>query len=219
VETVSVVIARAIWLINLAELNPKGLRLVPDLSNALTDAYDFDDQPEDAPVKIGATAESSLKFKNGRFESALGAIKVSLDVFDDGLVAETSVSTDVTEQFLEHALSWSTAFGLRFDSELIFKKVYVSEVVVRFGSPILKSFDKLNKFSEILTDNSSGVVQGQIFSPTAFTFAANVGTQQFSVERRNNSPAGANLFYSKSSMTTSMHFKLLSKFEELLSAQ
>ncbi len=218
-ETVSIVIARAIWLINLADLNPKGLRLVPDLSDALTDAYDFDEQPEDAPFRVGPTADSILKFKNGQFETESGLVRVGLDVYDDGLVAETSVSTDVSEQFLEHVLYWSTSFGLRFDAELIFNKVYVSEVVVRFASPVLKNFAQLNKFSDVLTENAPGFGPGQTFSLTAITFGASLGTQQFSVERRNNSPADANVFYSKSSMKTSMHLRMLSQFEQLLSVQ
>jgi hypothetical protein len=214
-EVLSVLAAKSIWLTNLTELNPKGLRLFPNLSDSLTDMYDFDEQPEDAPIKPGATPDAGIHFRNGQFETDEGFIRVALDVFDDGFVGNTSASTDVTEKFLEHVLNWATSFGLKFNRGLLFNKLFVSEIVVKFSGPVLYKFESLKTFSELLSKNAQNIVQGQEFAPSSLVFAANVGTQQFSIDRRNNTPIGENVFYSKSNMQTSTHVKMLQDFEDL----
>jgi hypothetical protein len=213
-EVLSVLSAKSIWLTNLSELNPKGLRLFPNLSDALTDMYDFDEQPEDAPIKPGATPDLGIHFRNGQFETDDGFVKVGLDVFDDGFVADTSVSTDVTEKFLEHVLNWAMTFGLKFNRGLLFNKIFVSEIVVKFSGPVLQRFESLNMFSELLSENAPNIVQGLKFAPSSLTFAANIGSQQFTIERRNNTPIDANVFFSKSNMRTSSHLKMLQDFED-----
>ena len=88
-KLLSVISARSTWLFNLGDLNPKGLRLFPQLIDALTEAYDFDDQPQDAPNAPGEKpSQLGIQFKNGKFETDEGPIRVALELFDDGIVAE-----------------------------------------------------------------------------------------------------------------------------------
>jgi hypothetical protein len=214
VELLSVASAKSIWLMNLAELNPKGLRLFPNLSDALTDLYDFEEQADDAPTLPGNASQSGIKFKNGQFETERGFVRVGLEVYDDGLVAETSVSTEVSDKFITHALDWaSTAFSLRYNPSLLMNRIYWSEVVVKFGSPISKGLISLNAFAEILSQNTKGNPE---YSPSGITFTTSGSANTFTIERRANTPIEANVFYSKAPMDTAMHLGLLAEFEKLL---
>ena len=124
-EAVSIVSAKSIWLMNLSDLNPKGLRLFPDLSDALVAMYDFDEQPDNAPTALGNTTQPGVKFENGQFETDNGTVRVGLDLYADGIVADTSVSTEVTDAFVSHALNWATSsFGLKYDPRLLMKRMY-----------------------------------------------------------------------------------------------
>lgn len=214
-ETISIVSAKSIWLMNLADINPKGLRLFPDLSDALVEAYDFDEQPDDAPTTLGNTTQPSIKFENGQFDTPNGVVRVGLELYADGIVADTSISTDITDAFVQHALNWGNAtFGLNYDPRLLMKKMYASEVVVRLNSSFSKHLTPLNAFAELLTKAIPG---GQRYAPIGVNFSSVAPTPNpFFIERRANTPIDSNVFYSKASIDTALHLKLLGEFDALL---
>lgn len=215
-EQLAIASAKSIWLVNLAELNPKGLRLFPNLTNALTDLYDFDEQPDDAPTVPGTSSQPGIKFKNGQFETEQGAVRVSLELYDDGIVADSSVSTEVTNLFIQHAIDWATtAFGLKFSPSLVMNQLYASEVVVKLTSRFSERLKPLSTFADLLSGNSFGAPP-QAFFPSGVTFATASGGAPFTIERRANTPLDANVFYSKAAIDTSTHLKLLADFDRML---
>ena len=118
-ELITVVSAKAIWLINTIDLYPKGLRILPQLTDALLEKYDFDEPAEDA-----AKPANSIKLKNGFFEKDGDAYRVGLEIYDDGFVGDSASSTALTEEFLAHALDWAKAtFQIKFDPSLMTRKI------------------------------------------------------------------------------------------------
>ena len=194
-KCLSVISARCTWLFNLNELNPKGLRLFPQLTDALTEAYDFDDQPDDAPLEPGTDkAQPGLKFKNGQFEIGDGAVRVALELYDDGIIGESAVSTEVTSLFLQHAIDWATkSFELTFDHQLITNRIHGSEVVVQFSSRLSEALQPLSAFADLLSETAFSRPLQNYF-PSGVTFEAAGGGAPFTIEKRANTPSEATFF-------------------------
>src|SRR5689334_8605156 len=104
---VSVGLARAVWLIDATEMNPRGRNLDYSLFPALVDRYhfrkypDLDEQDDDEEKK---DKEPGFKFTEGVFTNPEGVdVAVNLTLYADGLVAETRSSTDDCDVFLGSA--------------------------------------------------------------------------------------------------------------------
>lgn len=214
-ELISVVSAKAIWLINTLDLNPKGLRILPKLTEALIEAYDFDPPPQDP------SNPNSVKLKDGMFEKGSEVYRVGLEIYDDGFVGESAHSTELTEEFLTHTVEWATAnFDIKFDPSLLMRKVYVSEVVVRFTSKLATVFQPFADFSELLARSVDAPgAEGFMLSALTFTARIPVGNnlKAISIERRANTSPDSNVFYCKAPLPTKEFLELLDKFDVLLS--
>ena len=218
-KLLSVISARSTWLFNLADLNPKGRLLFPQLTDALTEAYDFDDQPEGAPIAPGEPSQPGIKFKNGRFETNDGPIRVALELFDDGIVAESAASTDVTNALVQHVIEWAVkSFDLSFDQSQVRERILGSELAVQFTPRLADAMKPLGAFAELLSNTSLNLPQQKYF-PSGVTFSTAAGTAPFSIEKRANTSPEANIFYSKAMTDTKTHLSLLEQFERLLAAQ
>ena len=210
------VAARSTWLFNMLELNPKGQRLFPYLTDALTEQYDFDDQPEPSTDATSSDKQVGTKFKNGQFDSKSGPVVVSLDLYDDGLAAVTSHSSEVTDEFIRHAISWAeSTFSLKFDPSLVVNRIYVSEVVVKLSGSLADRLKPLGAFADLLSSHSFGKPP-QPFSPSGITFTSGDGSTTFTLDRRTNTPVSANVFYSRALTDTATHLTLLSDLEQIL---
>ncbi len=217
-KLLSVLAARSTWLFNLGDLNPKGLRLFPQITDALTEAYDFDEQPDDAPLAPGEKpAQPGIRFKNGVFDTEIGPVRVGLELFDDGVVAESSASTKVTNAFVEHVINWAVeTFDLSFDPTLVRERIYGSELAVQFTPTLSAALSPLGLFSDVLSATSFNL-PAQKFLPSGVSFAPASGAAPFSIDRRANTTPEANVFYSKAMTDTETHIRLLEQFEKLLS--
>jgi hypothetical protein len=216
-KLLSVLAARSTWLFNLVDLNPKGLRLFPEITDALREAYDFDDQPDDAPLTPGEKPmQPGIKFKNGQFQTDTGSIRVALEIFDDGVIAESSASTEVTDAFLTHVIDWVVqSYELTFDPGLVRERIHGSELSVQFTPRLSEALKPLGAFAELLSSVSFNLPP-QTYYPSGVSFSTATGAAPFSIEKRANTSPDANVFYSKAMTDTKTHLALLDKFERLL---
>jgi hypothetical protein len=212
-ELISVASAKAIWLVNATDLNPQGHRILPQLTEALVETFDFDPPGDQQP------GQNSIKLKEGMFEKDGEAFRVALEIYDDGFVAESAHSTALTEEFLLHAIEWAkTNFRIRFEPSFVWRKMYYSELVVRFSSPLANACAAFAKFSEVLSQSlADSGTDG--FMLSALTFSAKnppAGPKAVIIERRANTGPDANLFYCKAPVNTDEFRKLLKAFDQLL---
>jgi hypothetical protein len=221
-QLLSVNTARAIWLIQTRDLNPRG-RNIDKLLEWLKSTYHFEKYPESPiPDENKGWVFSTGSFPRGKDEDGREKnIYVDLTIFNDGLVATTRSSTKDTEDFLVKALTLAAAeFHLVFSPEMIRKKIYLSELEVRMA----KSLNLLNPKLKTFADRISSL-QGNVppisYECSTIVFQADPSVQQwrpsqFQLERKLNVPISENRYYSAAPLHTEEHLELLKSFEEFI---
>jgi hypothetical protein len=215
VELISIALARAVWLLDIRDTNPRGMNLRHTLLPALVEKYRFSKYPSDS--ELNENKEEGEKFQSGEFHNSEGQkIVVHLTFFDTGLVAETRSSTRDSEAFLDDVTGWMVAeFGLVFRPELLRQKGYLSQVYVRTEH----SLDALNPKLRDFAARLSSLVSVP-FETFGINLAANadmsVKPGMFSFERALNIPFRENRYWSQAPLHTDTHLELLQEFEQIL---
>lgn len=217
----SVALARVIWLFDFAEFNPKGLNLWP-LCEWLIGKYRFSGYPKNL---LDLDSEKALSFQFGSFiNSNKENVLISLSVYNNGLAANASSSTEDAEQFLQQlAVLVNEQFAMKVPSNL--RRGYVSQLEVE-SNFILRGLNPvLPNFAELLAKNAStldgksrqfdfGVLQlwsddvNPATSPAYFRFERKVGL-----------PFSSNRFFSQAALPTRDHREFLASFEKALEVQ
>ena len=214
----SVNAARAVWLLDIDELNPHGRRLFPDLVPALVAAFGFTVFPENSG-QMDPTAKTGIAFKNGKFPCVDGPVSWDFEIHAAGIAVETKNSTTVSEGLLGELVDWGVReFGLNFRPAMIRKTVYVSQLVFYPDGDINKGLDRLNGFADIL---SSVPIIGDVkkIELNSLYFKSEGSDRwAFTFERRADAPFSENKYFSASDVPTDVHIELINRFEALLSS-
>ncbi len=221
-QLLSVGLARSIWLFDVNELNPSGKQIFPDVLTWLGEKYSFQSFPK-AIVETDES-KSGYQFKNGKFQTDDGPITGNFSIHNDGFIAETFASTEISDQFLSEILrAASSKYGLASNFEPVMRKLYISEVNVRFDHDLSvfgKSFAGFcEKLNGLMTRHNLPKYEmtGMIFAPD--TSATSYKPPGFMLERKTNTPFPANRYWSKSPFTTSDHLAALEAYESLLAGE
>lgn len=216
-KQIVVAMARTIWVFDLALFNPKGLNLWP-VCEWLIKEYRFASFPKNV---LDFNAEKGLAFQAAPFINSKGEnVLVALSVFNNGLVAEASSSTDDSEAFLEKVTTEiSKTFGLTVPSG--FGRAYVSQLEVELRLSLAAINPKLGEIAEFL----SGSVQPYDGKPRNYNFGAlqfwtedvNPATSPayFRLERKVGAPFSRNHYFSQSALKTHEHRALLERIETM----
>ncbi|MGH9721361.1 MAG: hypothetical protein ACRD8O_14210 [Bryobacteraceae bacterium] len=209
-QLINVAVARSIWLLSFDELNPRGVRLNPTLAEALEDRYDFRRQKRDEKPN------EPWHFQLGAFTVDGIQVNVNLQIYGDGMMAETTSSTEKSDSFLQDLLAWSAAkFGLNYHDGIVKKKFYYSELVVQAKVDFCNTCERLNQFAKKLSDTPV-FGGGQSQQVTAISFGPdNPVWPSFTFERRVNTSFAEDKYYSRAALQTDSHLALLSEFEDL----
>jgi hypothetical protein len=218
----SVMLARAIWIFDIQDLNPKGKSIFPDLFDWLRDQYHFEKFPKSIDDR---DQHGGWAFSEGEFQVKEEIfIKVDLAIYNDGLVATTRSSTSDSEAFLANALELLCEdYSLLFDPQMIRRKLYLSEINVAVEGSLRAINPALGEFSKKISSALS--LDGEVgFQPTGIIFgidqtALPTSKQLFSgfgFERKAGAPFSENRFYSKAPLPTDQHLKLLEELERTM---
>lgn len=231
-------LARSIWLFDLRDLNPKGKDLVGDLVGWIKDQYGFAVAPDPdnpipsppaptspAPQTAPTQAPGGLAFQRGNFQAQEEFfISIhSLTLYDDGIVVDTASSTEDADRFAEHLLKSAVGeFKIAFEPEMVRRKLYLSELIVRSEMKLESLHPALAMFATKLPVNIAG---GQVlpFGVGAVSFWSepnDAGQHRvFSLERQLGRASSENRFYSQAPLQTPVHFGLLQDLEKLVLAK
>src|SRR5205823_4252975 len=99
-------------------LNLQGKRLVPDLITAIRDRYQFLRSPLPKLEELDETA--GIKFSEGKFKKGDSDLRIALEIYKDGLIAETRLDTDSADAVLDDLFAWmGQQFGLKNESHIL----------------------------------------------------------------------------------------------------
>lgn len=215
-KLISIQSARAVWLVSLNQINPRGRNILP-LVIALIERYKFEKRPD---AKSLTEVPTKIVFDVGSFLGADGyPVYVGLTVHDDGLVVQTRSSTLDAEHFLEDMFSWlAKDYQLPAASELSIRKLYMSDVIVQLDRPLNVFNERVARFARSL-ESGLGEMQPKPMRLVNINFATDPGeTNQQQAALRIEHAVGTsfreNKFYSSAPIHTHEHLRLLERFEE-----
>jgi hypothetical protein len=208
-------LARTIWLFELARMNPTGMSLkgvIEEIgkryrfAKAPTNELDFDEQ-------------RSLAFKAGTFTGARKVpVIVGLNIYNDGLVADTVASTDESTEFLIDLALWlNNTYGLAVPKE---RKVnFLSQVDFQSDVSLINLNRRLEAFAANLeTFAKSSDKHYEVGSIQLWT--EDVGkpgsAAPVKIERKISAPFSANHYFSQAPLPTTTHMEFLNEFEAIL---
>lgn len=216
--------ARSIWLVNLVDLNPRGLNLIT-LIQPIVEKYKFLVFPT-TPKDLGFDKETKeIKFSGGSFKKdSQHNIGIELTLFNDGLVADTRSSTRDSDSFLDDLLKWiSGEFDLVPYEEVLRSKVYVSELWVQTDKSLNSLNPKLENFAKKITSLIEGYSHDSIsYETSGVTFWTDPTVinppNPFRFERIIDRPFAENRYYSAAPLQTEIHLELLDELESILTS-
>ncbi len=210
-QLAKVQLARAIWLFDTGELNPYGTSIFPALIYRAVDRYGFRKYPD--PKQF--TVSNSLRLEFGQFVENGSAYEASIEIFNDGITADTRHSTSISELFLWDVVKWACGeFGFTFTRQMAKKHRFRSELILYGDRGLAALCETLDKMSDIVSK-----VTGESTELTALTFGTDGKGKAsiFSFERKLDEPFGNLKYYSAAQMQTMDHIKVLNEFGQILS--
>ena len=216
-ELVSVATARVAWLFDIAELNPRGKSIFPEILEWLEEEYHFEKAPKSATDLDDSKA---LSFSRGTFQVQEEIfVDVELKIFSDGLVAHTWSSTRNSEAFLDNILkSAADEFNLTYKPEIVRRKICLSELNVRSSKELIGINPKLaqiaEKVSELLPKNIKLAYEFAGLAVWPIQGVSNTSIAPFRFERKLNTSPDEHKFYSTAPLHTDEHLELLDWFEK-----
>jgi len=205
-------LARTVWLFDLSLLNPTGMSLKGVVAE-VTKRYQFAQAPKH---ELDFDDQRSLAFKGGTFVGQRKVpLFVALNIYSDGLVADTMSSTDESTEFLNDLAKWlSDTYGLNVPKE---RRVnYLSQIDFRSDVSLIN----LNRRLEAFAENLAKSVGRNYEVGSIQLWTEDVGKPgslaAVRIERKISAPFSANHYYSQAPLPTTAHMELLSEFEALL---
>ena len=210
-ELLNVVTARAIWLLDMNELNPSGKNLFPELIEWLGDEYHFEKRPSSV-TDVDDT--KALVFSRGQFQAREEIfIAVEMKIYNDGIVANTWSSTHDSEAFLADVISSAKRdFSLAFRENDV-RRLYLSELNVHSSINLPSLNPKLIEFSDKISKLAKHDFEfaGISFWPRQNYPPNNIPA--FSLERKVKSDCSENKYFSRASFHTDDHLKIVEEME------
>jgi hypothetical protein len=210
----AVLLARTIFFVESAELNPRGAAYYPDIITKLVERYQFKNYPtkfEDFNETKGIVLAAG---KHG--DKTIQAVTI----YNWGISLDTTSSTKDSESLLIEALTWAAEnIKLHFSPDMIKRKAYVSHLLVQSDAPILALnpfFDSVS--SQINKELASSVRLPYHFVPRGISFGLDpeeqrIPVQVFSIERRDGVAYSEGKYFATAPVPTDVHFSILEQFE------
>jgi len=219
-ELASILLARAMALVEPSEFNPRGVISYRDLVTAIVSRYNFQKYPQ----KLEELDETKgVVFSSGQ----IGDREISqLVIYTHGLLLDTRASTQESKHLLEEALGWaSKELKLAYKPSMIKRWLYTSQIVFYSKASltgISAAFQKLADGVESNVRNTTG--ESLRYELTSLVVEYDQLTRKhalghFSIQRRENTPFSEDKYFSDAPLPTDVHIKLLEQFEADISSK
>jgi hypothetical protein len=208
-------LARTIWLFELARLNPTGMSLKAVIEE-IGKRYRFAKAPAN---ELDLDEQRSLAFKAGTFTGARKvSIIVGLNIYNDGLAADTVSSTDESTEFLLDLAKWlNDTYGLAVPKER--RVIYLSQIDFQSEVSLINLNRRLEAFAENLQNLAKSADKPYEVGSIQF-WTEDIGkpgsASPVKIERKVSAPFSANHYFSQAPLPTKAHMELLNEFEAIL---
>ena len=211
-ELVSINLARAVAVLEVESLDPKGRKTAPENIKILAEKYAFTKVPQ---TFAELDFQKGVEFLAGRF----GSVAIQrLGMFANGIVVDSRSSTEDSAVVLADILEFAKKeLGSvmkmarhHFISQLVFRSDLDFSLLV---NPILKPI--LDRVSQAA---SAGMNHPFVYEATTILMGVDMSQSrlapnQFSIERRAETPFSENLYFSASPLQTPEHIRTLEEIE------
>lgn len=210
----AVLIARVLGFVELATLNPQGRIFFPSIVSGIVGRFNFQKYPT---THEEFDESKGIEFLDGQWE---GINVPKLTIYNNGFLVETQASTAVSEQILMASLEWAKeAFGITFSPEMIYRRRYLSDLLVSTDVPIIDGFNPINNLRRNLSDAMNAILGERL--PYAGIrldidferFQRQAAIAPFTIQRRLDYAFSDNHYYSEAPLPTALHLSLLQKYE------
>jgi hypothetical protein len=212
----SVMLARTIAYMEVANLNISGKIFIPDLVKELAEYCRFQKFPQ-------TVEEYNIRSKDGMVfqQGILGDRPIQKFVIGvELLYVETREDTDASKAILQEILLWcSDKLGATYEPGMIKRFGYVNCVSFYSDVPILKASRAIERLATDTTKAVSEIVNEPVIyhpinievghDPTARKF----GIAKFQITRRADIRFADNTYYSEAPLSTDLHLRMLEQFE------
>jgi hypothetical protein len=161
-----------------------------------------------------------VEFKHGRLKNTEGRAVIiqQFSMFADGIVVDTTTSTEDSDLFVSDFVSW---VQIEFSLELkLGRKLYISQLEIQAAAPLeiySPTFKRVGKTVTELIHNYGLDVAPYQFSIVTLNFdqigAVPPYPIPFQIERRINVPYKENMWFSQAPLRTKDHIKVLHELE------
>lgn len=188
----------------------------PNLARAFEQRYGFLQGPR--TVEEWNISNKGVSFLHGLFE---GSLIAKFSIFEDGLVCETQVNTDVADAFIDDAIKWAREEAGYQISSSSTSRAYISRINVQSPVALDKVVDGFEVFGSGLAAavRSYGRHNPPPYVPAALHFHVENGkdgSPPFLFERTLNQPYSTGRYYSSAPLRTDDHLHLLGELEKAL---
>jgi len=212
VKLISQELGRVRRLFNKDEITPIGGSYLPEMLRLTKEKYSFASSPT-----MESSEKEGAKFKIGRQVIGQRVINIAtLTIFNDGIEAEASTTTDAKD-IVDDIWAWAVrTFGFRAPTTAPFD-LYTNIAVVTFDPRFEKIISIFDDVASLLTGAAKDAYHRDIkFGLDGVRFAPDTGNAQikFAIDRRADLPFSENRYFCTAPFTSDAHLTLLAAIEE-----
>jgi len=218
-EVTQVLLARVVQAVK-----PLGAAVyLPEIASKLKTKYEFVTAPKERELEelVSSDATKGAEFRHGRLIAGGRAVIVQeLTVFNDGVIVDTTTSTDDSDLFLTGLLEWAREV---LDVKTVGPRIYVSSLEIRMDVTLEKyvpTFGPIgDKIGALLNGYGIEAPRYEVSEVTlSFDQFGRLAPQPgtFNLERRANVPYDKDIWFTQAPLKTADHIELLSDLEKQL---
>jgi hypothetical protein len=210
----AILLARAIALFDIGELNPGGKIFMLNVIGELVQRFQFQQFPR-TPEQFDE--QKGIEFLDGHWN---GVNVSKLVIYFNGILLQTESSTADSQRIIDEALRWaSEKFGLRYEPSMINSWKFLNTFSFTTDVPILEAHKAVSKLANGVSRAMGDIVKDELpYSAIRLDIDFDRYDRQtplalLTIQRKVDASFSSNRYLTEGPLPTDIHIKLLEEFE------